>query len=112
MAGQITRRQLMELESAWEYLSDETFEEKLKEYTGITRTPYTGYSYYDASGNYLCDSDEFDLRVAMEDAYIEVVDDGQSFKTCAVCGAPHVDRCCPVCGSEDVEDDDEAGESA
>ena len=28
-------------------------------------------------------------------------------KICAICGAPHVERYCPNCGSSEVEEDDE-----
>lgn len=107
MAGKITRKQFNELQKIHDYDDDQQFAEKLEAYTGIKQVPYTAYNYFDANGNYVGCSDEFDLYEMLDDAYIEIVDDSQPIKTCAICGAPHVDRCCPVCGSEDEEDDDE-----
>lgn len=112
MPDQITRKQFKELTEAYECMGDQQFVDKLKEYTGIVRKPFTVYSYYDAYGNYLGDSDD-DLFDIINQAGIDIVDKVQNVKKCAVCGAPHVSVHCPVCGSGDyVEDDDEAGEGA
>ena len=107
MADQITRKQFKELQEAYECLGDQQFADKLEEYTGITRKPYTAYSYYDAAGDYIGDSEDFDLFDVITNAGIDIVDKVRNVKKCAVCGAPHVGVYCPVCGSGDYVEDEE-----
>lgn len=106
MVDQITRKQFKELQEAYECMPDQQFEDKLKEYTGITRKPFTVYGYYDVFGDYLGDSDD-DLLDIINNADIDIVDKVQNVKKCAVCGAPHVGVHCPVCGSGDYVEDEE-----
>lgn len=101
MADTITYQQFQELKEAYECLNDQQFEEKLEEYTGITRKPYTGYSYYDAGGSYVGNSDDDCLIDILGNAYIEICDEVPGSRKCAVCGAPHVEIYCPNCGSGD-----------
>lgn len=69
--GRITEQQLEELREAYDF-DEQRFVEKLEEYTGIVRTPYIAHNYYDACGNYIGCSEEFDLDNLLENAYIEV----------------------------------------
>lgn len=101
IADEITNKQFKELQEAYEILDDQQFEEKLEAYTGITRKPYTSYSYYDAQGDYVGDSNDFDLLDIISNAGIEIVDKVPNVKKCAACGAPHVGVYCPNCGSGD-----------
>ena len=75
MADFITKDQLAELEEAqsWDL---NNYHKMLDEYAGITARPYTGYSYYDAAGNYIGNRDDSDVRDLLRAAYIEVRDDG------------------------------------
>lgn len=50
----------------------EDFHELLEQITGITAKRYTGYSYYDSSGNYIGDSNDFSIRDLLNGAYIEI----------------------------------------
>lgn len=50
----------------------EDFNELLEQITGITAKRYTGYSYYDSSGNYIGDSNDFSIRDLLNGAYIEI----------------------------------------
>lgn len=74
MIDRITKSQLSEIEDAAIFGTKE-FHKKLEEITGITASPYTGYSYYDAAGNYIGDSSNFDICDLLNGAYIEVTDD-------------------------------------
>lgn len=67
----ITPEQYEELVEANDY-DDQQFIEKLEEYTGITRKSYTAYNYYNCSGNYIGCSENFDLDVLLENAYVMV----------------------------------------
>ena len=70
--ARITPEQYEELVESHDY-DDQQFIEKLEEYTGITRKSYTAYNYYDCSGNYIGCSENFDLDVLLESAYVRVV---------------------------------------
>ena len=72
----ITKQQYEEIEEAYE-IDDQQFVEKLEEYTGITRKSYTAYNYFDCHGNYIGCSEEFDLDNILENAYVEVTEDGK-----------------------------------
>ena len=74
MVGQITRKQLEQIEDAAIFGTKE-YNKKLEEITGITAMPYTGYSYYDSAGNYVGDSCDSSLSDLLSAAYIEVIDD-------------------------------------
>ena len=71
MARTITARQLEELQEAYD-MDDQAFVDKLEEYTGIVRKPYTAHNYFDANGNYVGCSEEFDLNEVLENAFVEV----------------------------------------
>lgn len=68
----IIAEQYEELVEAYDY-DDQQFIEKLEEYTGITRKPYIAHNYYDCSGNYIGCSENFDLDMLLENAYVRVV---------------------------------------
>lgn len=70
-ADKITKQQYDELQDAYDF-DEQQFVEKLEEYTGITRHSYTAYSYYSESGNYIGDSNDFDLDDILRKAYVEV----------------------------------------
>lgn len=74
--AKITQAQYEELQEAYD-LDDQQFVEKLEEYTGITRKSYTAYNYYDYHDNYIGCSEQFDLDTLLENAYVEVMEDGQ-----------------------------------
>ena len=75
--AKISRQQYEQLEEAYD-LDDQQFVEKLEEYTGITRKPYTAHNYFDRHGNYIGCSEDFDLDTLLENAYVEVAEDGCS----------------------------------
>lgn len=58
----ISQDKFNELSNHLEYEGvDEVFLTKLHRLTGITARPYTNYSLYDKSGDYLTDSSDLDL---------------------------------------------------
>ena len=69
--ARITAEQYEELVEAYDY-DDQQFIEKLEEYTGITRKPYIAHIYYDCRGNYIGCSENFDLDMLLENAYVRV----------------------------------------
>ena len=71
--ARITKTQYDELQKAYD-IDDQEFTEKLEEYTGITRRSYTAYNYFDCHGNYIGCSENFDLDILLENAYVEVQD--------------------------------------
>ena len=75
MDNTITIDQYEQLDDAKAFDIDE-YHELLEEYTGIVARPYTGYSYYDAAGDYIGDSSCDTVQDLLKCAYIEVVDDG------------------------------------
>lgn len=76
MARTITREQLKEIEEAYSYEDRETAYALLEEYAGIEAKPYTAWDFYDASGNYLGDSVNYSFKDLLENAYIDVVEEG------------------------------------
>ena len=72
MARTITAQQKEELQEAYECLDDQQFVEKLEAYTGIVRKPYTAHNYFDANGNYVGCSEDFDLDTVLENAFVGV----------------------------------------
>lgn len=71
MNDKITREQLEELE--YEGSIDITeYHRLLKAYAGIEAKSYTGFSYYDAAGNYVGDSADSSTMDLLRAAYIEV----------------------------------------
>ena len=56
----------------WDDVKD--FHGLLEQITGITAKHYTGYSYYDSSGDYIGDSNDFSLRDLLNSAHIEIVE--------------------------------------
>lgn len=67
----ITTEQLEELRQA-ESISRVDFNELLEEYTGIKAIPYAAFSYEDSAGNWVGDSDSYDVDDILRNAYIEV----------------------------------------
>lgn len=72
----ITRQQLEEIEEAYSCADRETAYGLLKEYTGIEARPYTAWAFYDEADNYVGDSNDFDFRDLLDNAYISVVEKG------------------------------------
>lgn len=70
--ARITAEQYEELQEAYDY-DEQRFIEKLEEYTGIARKSYTAYNYYDHNDNYIGCSENFDLDMLLENAYVKVV---------------------------------------
>lgn len=75
MAEYITQAQYNEIESAASLGDYQEFNARLQKHTEIIARPYTAYSYYDAAGNYLGDSNDADLDELLQAAYVEVKDD-------------------------------------
>lgn len=75
MANKITRSQYEEIQDAYEKGYRE-LHEVLAEHTGIVAYSHEAYCYFDANCNYVGNSEDFDLDDLLENAYIEVVEDG------------------------------------
>jgi hypothetical protein len=67
----ITIEQLEELREA-ESISRLDFNGLLEDYTGIKAIPYTAFYYEDIAGNWVGDSDSYDVDDILRNAYIEV----------------------------------------
>ena len=67
----ITKEQLEELEETLS-VDRRDFNSLLEEYTGIVAKPYTAFVYYDSADNWVGDSDNYDVREILENAYITV----------------------------------------
>jgi hypothetical protein len=76
MVKSITTEQLEEIEDALFCLDRVGAYELLKEYTGIEAKPYTAWSFYDQHGNCVGDSDNYSIRDLLENAYIDVIEEG------------------------------------
>ncbi len=74
MVNAITEDQLDELEEMLSVGDRKSFNALLEEYTGIEARPYTAYQYYDAD-NFVGDSDNYDVREILENAYIKITKD-------------------------------------
>ena len=77
MAKYITEAQREKLELAV-LLDDEEYRKLLREYMGIKARAYTAYNYYDEIGNFIGNSEDYDLGQLMESAGVEVRDDGST----------------------------------
>lgn len=75
MAKYITEAQQEKLELAV-LLDDEEYRKLLREYMGIKARAYTAYNYYDENGDFIGNSEDYDLGQLMEAAGVEVRDDG------------------------------------
>ena len=75
MAKYITEAQQEKLELAV-LLDDEEYRKLLREYMGIEASAYTAYIYYDENGDFIGNSEDYDLDQLMEAAGVEVRDDG------------------------------------
>jgi hypothetical protein len=73
MVKTITKEQLKEIEEAYAFSKEDGFE-LLEECTGIVARPYTAYLFYDEADNCVGDSDNYDIRDLLENAYIKVVE--------------------------------------
>ena len=76
MSRTITREQLEEIEDALDCFDKGAAYTLLKKYTGIEARPYTAYMFYDEADNFVGDSDNYDLRDLLDNAYIKVVEEG------------------------------------
>lgn len=74
MINKINKEQLETLCESKLWNGYEDFHELLEQITGITAKRYTGYSYYDSSGNYIGDSNDSTVRDLLDNAYIEIED--------------------------------------
>ncbi len=77
MAKYITKAQLENLELA-ELCDDEGYRKLLREYMGIEARTYTAYNFYDENGDFIGNSEDYDLGQLMEAAGVEVRDDGST----------------------------------
>lgn len=68
----INKKQYNELCESKCWDGKEDFHELLENITGIEARRYTGYSYYDSSGNYLGDSNDISVRGLLKEAGIEI----------------------------------------
>lgn len=77
MAKYVTKAQQENLELA-ELLDDEEYRKLLSEYMGIEARAYTAYNYYDENGDFIGNSEDYDLGQLMEAAGVEVRNDGST----------------------------------
>ena len=77
MAKYITEAQREKLELAV-LLDDEEYRKLLREYMGIEARAYTADNYYDENGDFIGNSEDYDLDQLMEEAGVEVRDDGST----------------------------------
>lgn len=77
MAKYMTEVQQEKLELAV-LLDDEEYRKLLREYMGIEAKAYTAYNYYDENGDFIGNSEDYDLDQLMEAAGVEVRDDGST----------------------------------
>ena len=77
MAKYITEAQREKLELAV-LLDDEEYRKLLREYMGIKARAYTAYNYYDENGDFIGNSEDYDLDQLMDEAGVEVRDDGST----------------------------------
>jgi hypothetical protein len=68
----ITKEQYEELCESKFWDGTEAFHELLESITGIEAKRYTGYQYFDASGNYLGDISECTVKDLLDNAYIQI----------------------------------------
>lgn len=74
MVDKISKDQYHDLcqSSMWD--SMDSFNKLLEQMTGITAKRYVGYQYFDSSGNYIGDSDNFTIRDLLSNAFIKIED--------------------------------------
>lgn len=77
MAKYITKAQQGKLELA-ALLDDEEYRKLLSEYMGIEARAYTAYNFYDENGDFIGNSEDYDLDQLMEAAGVEVREDGST----------------------------------
>ena len=68
----ITKEQYEELCDCKSWDTNEEFHNLLEDLTGIAAKRYTGYQYFDTSGNYVGDSSDCSVRDLLNNAYIEI----------------------------------------
>lgn len=68
----ITKEQYQALCEAKCWSDDREFHELLKNITGIEAKRFTGYQYFDSSGNYLGDSSDCSVKDLLDSVYIQV----------------------------------------
>jgi hypothetical protein len=76
MCKTITREQLEEIEDALACFDKGAAYALLKKYTGIEARPYTAFVFYDEADNWVGDSDNYNIRDLLDNAYIKVVEEG------------------------------------
>lgn len=74
MKRTITADQYDEITEALSYNAGD-FPKLLEDCTGIKAKPYTAYSYYDAAGDYLGDSEYNGIAEILENAGIEITEE-------------------------------------
>lgn len=72
MTDKISKEQFDELCESYMWDSEAKFHKTLKKMTGITAKPYVVYSYYDADGMFIGDSNNSTLRDLLGNAYIKI----------------------------------------
>ena len=75
MAKFISKSQMEELEDACA-CGTEGANKLLKKYVGIQSRAYTAYNYYDENGDFIGSSVDTDLSDLLDEAGVEVRDDG------------------------------------
>lgn len=74
MAKFIPKTQMDELEDSCTFGIEEA-NKLLEKYAGIEARAYTAYNYYDEDGDFIGNSEDYDLDQLMEAAGVEVRDD-------------------------------------
>lgn len=77
MAKFISKSQMEELEDACAF-GTEGANKLLKKYVGIQARAYTAYNYYDENGEFIGSSVDTDLSDLLDEAGVEVRDDGST----------------------------------
>ena len=77
MAKHITKAQLEQLYQAQLFDNDE-YLKLLKEFAGIESRPTTEYNHYDENGEFIGSSVDTDLTDLLDEAGVEVRDDGST----------------------------------
>lgn len=76
MPDKITQEQFEELVETRDCFGPERYVKTMELATGIIVRPYTGYQYFNPGGEFLGDSEWNSLSEILEEAGIEVVEDG------------------------------------
>jgi hypothetical protein len=77
MVDKITEEQYQELMDSYGERIPSEIVKTFDKLTGIVVKPYTSYQFFDAAGNYLGDDNWDSIAEILENAEIEVVEDGK-----------------------------------